>query len=103
MGTNLAGTTRTWNAADIVNGFLPAALDGVSVKINGHAAPVEYVSPTQINVQAPGDSSLGSVPVEVTYNGVTGAAASATLQSVAPAFFLWSGKYAVATHTDFSA
>jgi len=102
MGTNLAGTTRTWSAADIVNGSLPSTLEGVSVKINGRAASVEYVSPAQINVQAPADSSLGAVPVEVTYNGVVSAAGSATLQSVAPAFFLWSGKYAVATHADYT-
>jgi uncharacterized protein (TIGR03437 family) len=41
-------------------------------------------------------------PVEVTYNAQTGVAVSAILQTVAPAFFLWSGKYAVATRTDFT-
>ena len=60
-----------------------------------------YVSPSQINVQAPADSSLGTVPVEVTYNGSTSSAETSQLQAV-PAFFLWSGKYAVATRTDFS-
>jgi uncharacterized protein (TIGR03437 family) len=53
-------------------------------------------------VQAPADSALGPVPVEVTYNGSTSPPGTAQLQAVSPAFFLWSGKYAVATRPDFS-
>jgi uncharacterized protein (TIGR03437 family) len=40
--------------------------------------------------------------VEVTYNGSTSPAGTAQLQVVSPGFFLWSGKYAVATRPDFS-
>jgi uncharacterized protein (TIGR03437 family) len=40
--------------------------------------------------------------LEVTYNGSTSPAGTAQLQAVSPAFFLWSGKYAVATRPDFS-
>ncbi len=102
QGSNLAGSTRSWGSADIVNGALPTALDGVSAKINGKAAYVAYISPSQINVQAPADSAQGTVPVEVTYNGTTGVAGSVQLLPVSPAFFLWNGKYAVATRADYS-
>jgi len=102
QGTNLAGSTRGWVASDIVNGALPTQLDNVSVTIDNKAAYVAYVSPTQINVQAPADAAIGPVPVQVTYNGNTSQPGSTMLQSAAPAFFLWNGKYAVATRADFS-
>src|SRR5207248_3415092 len=53
FGSNLSATTRPWRDADFVAGKLPTALDGVSVTINGKAAPVAFVSPTQVNVLAP--------------------------------------------------
>ena len=45
-----------------------ANLSGVQVKINNPDAPVYYISPTQINVQAPNDIS-GNVSVQVIRNG----------------------------------
>jgi uncharacterized protein (TIGR03437 family) len=79
-GARLANT-------ETVNSGLPASLDGVSVSINGKTAFVYYVSPTQINVQAPSDTAVGSVNVVVTNNGITSAPATAQLQEAAPAFF----------------
>jgi uncharacterized protein (TIGR03437 family) len=102
QGSNLAGNTRGWRADDFHDGALPTQLDGVSVKIDGKPAYLSFISPTQINVQAPADSALGPVPVEVTLNGSTSSPGTAQLQAVSPGFFLWSGKYAVATHADFS-
>ena len=102
QGSNLAGSTRAWGSSDFAGGALPTELDGVSVKIDGKPAYVAFISPAQINVQAPADSALGPVPVEVTYNGSTSPPGTAQLQAVSPAFFLWSGKYAVATRPDFS-
>jgi uncharacterized protein (TIGR03437 family) len=97
-GTNLANTNpgRTWRSDEIVNGKLPTSLDGVSVTINGKPAFVEYISTTQINVQAPSDSAVGAVDVVVTNNGVASAAVTAQLQSVAPAFFEYPGNSYVA-------
>jgi uncharacterized protein (TIGR03437 family) len=99
-GTNLAATTpgRTWRADEIVNGNLPTELDGVSVTINNKPAYVYYISPTQINVQAPSDTTQGPVNVVVRNNGLAGASASGQLQSFAPAFFQYPGtSYAIAT------
>ena len=49
-----------------------------------------YISPTQINVQAPNDAATGPVNVTVTNNSQTSAPFTAQLQAVAPAFFLYS-------------
>jgi uncharacterized protein (TIGR03437 family) len=88
-GTNLANTNtgQNWNAGEIVNGNLPTSLDGVSVTIDGNAAFVAYVSPTQINVQAPSDNTVGPVSVVVNNNGALSAPATAQLEPTAPAFF----------------
>jgi uncharacterized protein (TIGR03437 family) len=101
-GTNLSSTTRAWGSSDFVNGAFPTSLDGVSVKINGKAAFVEYVSPTQINVQAPTDSSTGPVSVQVTNSQGTSNLGTANLQTTSPAFFEWGGKYAATTNADYS-
>ena len=91
-GTNLAPTTTNWSNA-IVNGNLPTSLGGVSVSINGKAAYIYYISPTQLNVQAPDDAATGQVNVTVTTPTGTSAPATVTLASVSPAFFTLDGKY----------
>lgn len=101
-GTNLANSARPWGASDIVNGALPTQLDGVSVTIDGNPAYVEYISPTQLNVLAPADSTTGSVNVQVNNNGAMSPMGAANLQQTSPAFFLWNGKYPVATRSDYS-
>ena len=102
-GTNLSSTTRQWAAGDFTGtGGFPTSLDGVSVTIDGIPAYVEYVSPTQVNVQAPTDASTGPVAVVVTNSNGTSQAAAVTLQAASPAFFLWGGQYAAATRPDYS-
>ena len=59
-GANLASQTATWN------GDFPTSLGGTSVQINGRSAYLMYVSPTQINLQAPDDTATGTVSVTVT-------------------------------------
>jgi uncharacterized protein (TIGR03437 family) len=100
QGTNLANTYpgRTWAASEVDSDQLPTSLDGVSVTIDRKPAFVNYISPTQINVQAPTDGTVGKVDVVVTNNGAVSAAATAQLQAVAPAFFKYLGtNYAVAS------
>jgi len=102
-GTNLANTTRGWEARDFAGSALPTQLDGVQVKINGRSAYVAYVSPGQLNVLAPDDSTLGTVPVEVITAAGTSARASANKQLVAPAFFVLEpqgGRYLVAQNSN---
>jgi uncharacterized protein (TIGR03437 family) len=97
-GTNLANTNpgRTWRTEEVVDGNLPMSLDGVSVTIDGKPAFVYYISPTQINLQAPSDTAVGAVSVVVTNNGVASAPATAQLQALAPAFFQYPGTSYVA-------
>jgi hypothetical protein len=65
-GSNLAAVTQTWGSSDF-NGVLgPTALGGTKVTIGGQAAFVDYVSPTQVNVQVPGGVGLGPEPLIVT-------------------------------------
>ena len=98
QGANLANNTRTWRGIDFAGGNLPTQLDGVSVAIDGKPAFVEYVSPTQINVQAPSDNALGVVSVVADNNGALSAPGTAQLQAAAPAFFLYPGtNYAIAS------
>ncbi|MCC6860884.1 MAG: IPT/TIG domain-containing protein [Bryobacterales bacterium] len=101
-GSNFGSNTRVWQADEIVNGKLPTSLDGVSVTINGKPASVYYISPGQINVQAPSDDSTGPVPVEVTVNGVKSDAVMGNLQRFSPGFFPWPGNQAVATDANFN-
>jgi uncharacterized protein (TIGR03437 family) len=100
-GTNLSPVASdTWDKA-IVGGKLPTSLDGVSVNVGSKPAYVYFISPTQINVQAP-DVGTGPVPVTVTTPSGTSVATTATVAAQAPAFFLWPGNQAVATRQDGS-
>jgi uncharacterized protein (TIGR03437 family) len=105
FGDHLATTSRNWRASEIVNGKLPATLDGVSVMVNNKPAAVSYISPAQLNVQAPDDDAVGAqVEVKVT-NAQGTAQAMVTLAQAAPAFFMYSpenSRYIAAQHADFS-
>jgi protocatechuate 3,4-dioxygenase beta subunit len=96
-GQRLSSNTRTWTAADIAAGKFPTSLDGVRVSINGKDAFVYYISPTQINVQAPADSLSGTVQVVVTNSNGASAPTSVTLQPVLPGFFRLAEGYITAT------
>jgi len=85
-GKNLASSTATWT------GNFPNALGGVTVKVNGKSAYLWYVSPTQINFQAPDDTTTGSVPVVVTTPGGT-VTSSVTLAQFGPSFLLLDSKH----------
>jgi uncharacterized protein (TIGR03437 family) len=98
-GSNLSPVPQdTWDKA-IVNGVLPTSLDGVSVSVGSKPAYVYFISPGQINVQAP-DVGTGPVPVTVTTPNGTSTAVTATVVAQAPAFFLWPGSQAVATRNS---
>jgi uncharacterized protein (TIGR03437 family) len=102
FGTNLSQSTYTWQGSDFVNGLLPTSLQGVSATINGVAAYVGYVSPTQINVLAPDDATAGTVQVQVTAAQQTSNSFSAPKTQFAPAFFTMGGAYVAARHADYS-
>ncbi len=102
MGAFLATDTRPWNSSDFQNGDAPTQLDGTGVLINGNPAFVGYISPSQVNVQAPDDTSAGPIQVQLSVNGQASPAVVAQLQPFSPALFLWQSQYAVAQHADYS-
>lgn len=87
-GQGLAPDTRIWQTSDFVGlgTGLPLSLDGVSVTIDGKSAAVYYISSTQLNVQAPTDSAVGTVSV-VVKNAAGTATGTGTMQAYAPGFF----------------
>ena len=98
-GTGLAATTQSWKASDFSGNTLPTTIANVTVLINGKKAAIAFVSPTQLNLQAPADTVSGSVPVQVTNPSGT-ASGTVTLANYSPAFFTFQGKYAAALHNS---
>ncbi|MGA3017527.1 MAG: DUF1800 family protein [Bryobacteraceae bacterium] len=96
-GSGLSLTTRPWQGSDFSGNNLPTTLDNVSVTINGKKAAISYVSPGQLNVQAPTDTTTGPVQVQVINSSGT-ATGTANLQNYSPAFFTFQAKYASALH-----
>jgi uncharacterized protein (TIGR03437 family) len=85
-GSNLATGTVSWNED------FATTLGGTSVTINNKPAYPWFVSPFQINVQAPDDTATGIVNVVVTTP--TGAATSTvTLEQFGPSFSVLDGKH----------
>ena len=95
-GTNLADpadprlTAATnpgqWAVSDFTGSNAPTLLDGIGVSINGKPAYVWYLSPTQLNVQAPADTTTGNVSITVTNCKATSTAFTFVRQGLAPGF-----------------
>lgn len=107
FGSNLATTSRSWTGSDFNGANAPTALDGVSVTVDGKPAYVAYISPGQINVQAPDGISTGA-PVQVVVTNANGSSDAVTLNGrsrapglLSPAAFNVNGKqYVVAQFAD---
>jgi uncharacterized protein (TIGR03437 family) len=83
FGTNLAGTTSGASTLP-----LPTSLAGTSVLVNGQAAPLFLVSPTQINFQLPWETAgQAQASVAVSAGGLTSSAQSIPLVASAPGLF----------------
>ncbi|MGA2595724.1 MAG: hypothetical protein ABSH09_01805 [Bryobacteraceae bacterium] len=63
FGSSLSGSTAS--AALNANGQLPTTLAGVTVQVNGENAPLLYVSPGQINLVVPDDTTTGVATIAV--------------------------------------
>jgi uncharacterized protein (TIGR03437 family) len=102
FGTNLSQRTYTWQAADILDAKLPTSLQGVSVTINGLPAYIDFISPTQINVLAPDDATVGPVQVQVTTAQQGSNAVTVQKSQFSPAFLTLDGSHVAALHLDYS-
>jgi uncharacterized protein (TIGR03437 family) len=101
-GLNLApvGHTRIWQDSDFANNQMPKQLDNVSATVNGKAAYVYYISPTQVNILTPPDAMSGPVQVLVN-NGAAASTFTAQAQALSLSFFVFgAGPYVAATHAN---
>ena len=98
FGTNFTGT-----GVDAIAPLpLPASLGGVSVQVNGVAAPALYASSGQINFQIPWETPTGSVTVAVGINGLTSTTVNVTIEAAAPGLFVQGTHAIVQNLPDFS-
>jgi len=82
FGTNLASSTALARGSP-----LPTTLAGASLQVGGVAAPLFFVSPTQINFQVPWEvQGRTSAALTLTAGGVS-VSATVSISSTAPAIF----------------
>jgi uncharacterized protein (TIGR03437 family) len=74
----------------------PTRLGGVTVAVNGVAAPILFVSPNQVNFQIPWETQTGTANITVSQTGVASKAVSIAVANAAPGLFLTSAGTAVA-------
>ncbi len=90
------GSLASIFGADLASGIagassipLPSSMNGTTVQINGVAAPILYVSPAQINVQIPWETSTQAMLSATVINGGgTSPIESNVIAAINPAFFL---------------
>ena len=90
-GNNLAGNTYAGGQLADSQGNFVTSIGGVSVMVGGTAAPLTYVSPTQINFQMPWETTTPgmAVNVQVTRDQVTSNVETITVAAnTSPAMFL---------------
>jgi uncharacterized protein (TIGR03437 family) len=109
FGSNFgpADSKRPVSEGDIDNRRYPQSLACTAVTINGQNAPVMYVQPDQINLQAPQVAGGGRATVIVIANpGGTNELrsdpVSFDVQAFSPAFFTLNGRTIAATSADGS-
>ena len=100
FGSNLAAAMALSDSVP-----LSTQVGGVGVTINGVAAPVQFVSPNQINIQTPWgvavSDSGGPAQVIVTTGGTASAAVPVTVAASAPAVYAIGGQ-TIAVNADGS-
>lgn len=104
-GTELAETTRIWGSSDFSDpNTLPTDLNGVEVWVNGAPVPVYFISPGQVNAQAPSNVS-GSITVQVVRLGLPSNMLTAAVAQIQPSLYFYqagSKSYAAALFTDYT-
>jgi uncharacterized protein (TIGR03437 family) len=83
-GTNFAVGNQGWATGDFDGVFAPTKMGGVSVSIGGKPAFVNFVNPTQVNVQVPSGLSAGPQTLTVTTPTGTSAAFPVTVEATKP-------------------
>ena len=87
FGKNLScNAGYLWSGSDFKGNNAPTSLQGVTVTIDGIDAVLDYVSPTQVNVQAPDDPKTGA-GIQVVVTNAAGSSNGFSMQknAIAPA------------------
>jgi uncharacterized protein (TIGR03118 family) len=102
-----SGLSATTSAPAATGTQLATSANGVSVTVNGEAAPLSFIGNQQINLLVPADIQTGTTPnIVVTNNGLASAPVAVTTQPMAPAFFIigtnatTGAHYVAATHAN---
>ena len=93
-GQNLSRTTASAGAP------WPRNLAGVTVTINGVAAPLTYVSPGQLNGQVPYETRPGASEATVKVDGSESAKVNLVVDQVSPSVFVYGVERAIAQNPD---
>jgi uncharacterized protein (TIGR03437 family) len=93
FGSNLATGTATATTVP-----LPYSLGGITVSVNGTAAPLWYASPTQVNFEMPADAKAGPATIVVG----SGPGFAFTIPQAAPGIFSYGANRAIAVNPDNS-
>jgi len=88
-GTNLANTTA--QSQRLADGTFPTNVAGTRVTVNGRAAQIFFVSPTQVNFLVPAQTELGTAEVIVTNSENFPARLNVTTLRAAPGIFTKTG------------
>ena len=104
-GYNLASTTRSWGTSDFNGTNAPTSLSGTTVTIGGQSAFIDYISPSQVNVQIPSTLSPGAQVLTVTTATGTSEPYAIDVNAsepglLAPSFQVGAIQYVVALLTD---
>jgi uncharacterized protein (TIGR03437 family) len=95
FGPNLSTATDSASAVP-----LPPSIDNTSLSINGAHVPLFFVSPGQINAQAPYETVPGLADFVVTANGNLGFQRYVKVNASAPSFFITADGQAIAQNQD---
>jgi uncharacterized protein (TIGR03437 family) len=105
-GVNLATATRSWTAADFVNGQAPTVLEGTYVMIGGQPAYIGSVSPTLVRAQVPSTALTGKQTLTLTTPYGTTPNYTVTISATQPAlqtpyaFYVGGKQYLAAQFSD---
>jgi uncharacterized protein (TIGR03437 family) len=103
FASNLAtGSTAANNGSNGGSNSGPwaTAWNGISVKINGVAAPLALVSPAQINAQVPYEIAPGTAQLTIESSGAATGPVDLTIQPASPGIFVDGSGRAAATNQD---
>jgi adhesin/invasin len=104
--TTIFGSNLANSAVQSSTATLPTSLGGVSVFVNGAAAPLYFVSPGQINFQLPYDV-LGNLPTGTAFVNVCRQNSCSPVVSIlveprAPGILIYGAGQAIAQNSDFT-